>query len=97
MLSTIETGDHHVRFPSGLNSNVTVHTRQDKALATSANLPPILPRQSHPGPHGDLPSDLYITLCQLRVFANGFSGEAEEDVNTIQGNLLRDDHLLKGP
>jgi hypothetical protein len=96
VLAAIKAGDHHVRFPSGLDSNATVHTRQDKALTVSANLPPVFSGQSQLGPHGDLPGDLHIPLRQLRIFADGFSGEAEEDMNALQGYLLRGDHPLKG-
>jgi len=62
----------------------------------SANLPPIFPGQSQLGPHGDLPRDLHIPLRQLGIFANGFSGEAEENANALQRYLLRGDHPLKG-
>lgn len=96
MLAAIKASDHYVWFPPGLDSNATVHTRQDKALTVSANLPPIFPGQSQLCPHGDLPSDLYIPLGQPRIFVDGLSGEAEESTNALHGYLFRGDHLLEG-
>jgi len=96
VLAAIKAGDHHVGFPSGLDSNATVHTRQDKALTVSANLSPIFPGQSQLGSHGDLSGDLHIPLRQLRIFVDGLSGEAEESANALPGYLFRGDHLLEG-